>query len=166
MNSKAKNKLSVKSAMECVLAILMGIMLLSVIIQVFTRYLLQSGTAWSEVLSAYSFVWITLVGATLAVRQMEHFDMELFTKHLKGKLAKVIYCGTNILVLIFLFLLIVSSYKQVVITMSLWSHGIKVRMGYIYLIIPICGVIMFCFVVENIVKIIRNKVRPYGRGEE
>ena len=50
---------------------------LIVALQVLARYLLAHPLSWTEELSTILFVWITMIGASLALKNGEHFAVEL-----------------------------------------------------------------------------------------
>jgi TRAP-type C4-dicarboxylate transport system permease small subunit len=50
--------------------------------QVFWRYALNAPLIWSEEAARYLFVWVSLVGAGLAMRQGGHYALAAFTARL------------------------------------------------------------------------------------
>src|SRR5262249_21495399 len=48
--------------------------------QVFTRYVLDNPLIWSEEVARYLFVWVSMIGGALAVREAKHFGLDLFIR--------------------------------------------------------------------------------------
>ena len=48
------------------------------IVTVFTRYILNFVPSWSEEVPRYLLVWITYLGAALAVKYKEHISLDFF----------------------------------------------------------------------------------------
>ena len=77
------------TAVEAVLAALLLGMVLMVFGNVVLRYLFNSGIVVSEELSRFFFVWLTFIGAIVAVREGTHLGMDNVVEKLsrRGKLA-------------------------------------------------------------------------------
>ena len=66
------------SFLQIVLTILMGILIIPVTMQIFSRYSdIIPRYIWTEELSRFCFIWIILVGAMIALRKNEHFSVDL-----------------------------------------------------------------------------------------
>ena len=50
--------------------------------QVVTRYVLNDPLIWSEELARYLFVWVSMIGAALAVRNGGHFGLDLLLRRM------------------------------------------------------------------------------------
>ena len=67
-----------------VLVALMGIAVLNVLWQVFSRYLLKNPSSYTEEAARYLLVWITLLGAAYAVGARGHLAIDLLPGKLTG----------------------------------------------------------------------------------
>ncbi len=56
---------------------LSAVMVVTILLQVFLRYVLKSSLPWSEELSRYLMVWIGLMGASLALHEGRHVGVTL-----------------------------------------------------------------------------------------
>ena len=76
-------------AVEFVLAMLLLGMVVMVFGNVVLRYAFNSGIAVSEELSRYFFVWLTFIGAVVAMHDGSHLGMDTFVSKLsrRGKTA-------------------------------------------------------------------------------
>jgi TRAP-type transport system small permease protein len=85
---------------------LIGIMVIAITTQVFTRYLFNRPIIWVEELSTYSFIWSALVGASVGLKYGRHIRIETFVDHLppRGKAASRILI--NLIVIAVLWLLV------------------------------------------------------------
>ena len=61
-----------------------------VLAAVFCRYVMNDSLSWSDEVVRYLFVWFTLFGAALALREREHIRVEYFVEKLSGPLRRVI----------------------------------------------------------------------------
>jgi TRAP-type C4-dicarboxylate transport system permease small subunit len=86
-------------AVEAVLAMLLLGMVVMVFGNVVLRYLFNSGIAVSEELSRYFFVWLTFIGAIVAMHDGTHLGMDNYVSTLsrRGKLVCLTVCQGLIL---------------------------------------------------------------------
>jgi len=69
-----------------VLFSLMLALCLTMALQVLSRYLLPDPIAWSEEVSRYLFVWLGMVGASVAMHARHHFGIEIVVDVLPPRL--------------------------------------------------------------------------------
>ncbi|ACP22346.1 probable ABC transport system, permease protein (plasmid) [Sinorhizobium fredii NGR234] len=76
-------------AIEALLAFLLAAMVVMVFGNVVLRYAFNSGIVISEELSRIFFVWITFIGAVVAMRDGSHLGMDTFVRALsrRGRIA-------------------------------------------------------------------------------
>ena len=81
-------------AIESVLAMLLLGMVLMVFGNVLLRYAFNSGIQVSEELSRFCFIWLTFIGAIVAMRDGSHLGMDNFVSGLsrRGKLICLALC--------------------------------------------------------------------------
>jgi TRAP-type C4-dicarboxylate transport system permease small subunit len=62
----------------CVLiAVLIGLMIIPVVLQILSRYNLLPSYVWTEEVARFCFVWMIMLGSMIAVRERTHFDVDL-----------------------------------------------------------------------------------------
>jgi TRAP-type C4-dicarboxylate transport system permease small subunit len=62
---------------ETVLGIISFVLLATIFIQVLCRYVFKVSTPWAEEIARYSFVWLSYVGAGVAVARQVHIEINL-----------------------------------------------------------------------------------------
>jgi TRAP-type transport system small permease protein len=72
--------------LTCLLATMVCIVLLSV----FFRYVLNDSLFWSDELVRYVFVWFTMIGAAVVLREREHIRIEYFVEKLPERTRRMI----------------------------------------------------------------------------
>jgi len=136
---------------------LMFLMALVISAQVFSRYIMSSPLIWSEELGRYTFVWITFIGMAIGVRKGSHVALDILVMKLKGVNKKVLIAFNNLFLLFLSSSLIYSGIKLFELGARQTSPTLKLPMEYVYIVIPISGVIMFYFVVSNTVALFRGR---------
>ena len=131
------------------------VMLTSTVLQVFTRYVLNSSLSWTEELARFTFIWITMLGASIALKNKSHAAITMIIDHLPIKIRKVIFIITDLLILFFAYLMVFQGIKMGIATSHQYSPAIHIKMTYIYLSVPFAGLIIFlyklCDLYQNII---------------
>ena len=136
------------SIMKNVLAGLMAIMVIVVSWQVATRYLLNSPSSYTEELASYLLIWISLLGASYALRLKAHLGIDVLTRKLAGGSKRTMEIVALLAVIFFsLLILVVGGLRLVQVTFYLnqLSAAFQVPVAYVYLVLPLSGVLMIYY---------------------
>ncbi len=142
---KVKNKFDV--ILSNIVIVIMGFMVLNVLWQVFSRFILKSPSSFTEELARYSLIWLGLLSASYATGQKYHLAIDLLARKLEGRRKFFLEIFIELCILLFSFsVMVVGGIKLVIINLELnqISAALQVPLGYIYMVIPISGIIM-CF---------------------
>ncbi len=136
-------KRKIDNILEKILVFLLGIMLISVIWQVFSRYILQSPSTITDELSSFSLIWLGILGAAYVTGQKLHLAIDLIPKHIIEK-RKWIYDGI-VFISVFLFaffVMVVGGIRLCLLSFQFnqTSAALEIPLGIVYLIIPISGI--------------------------
>ncbi len=147
--------------MEIFLVFIFGLLVLDVLWQVFSRYVLNMSFSWTEELARFSLIWLSILGAAYLNARREHLSMDF----LYGKFSNPTKKKVSILieVFIFLFALIVmfvggSNLVYTTLHLDQLSGTLRVPLGYIYAVLPFSGFLIMCFSVYHISKISSNQI--------
>jgi TRAP-type C4-dicarboxylate transport system permease small subunit len=140
--------------LEAVIGVILAVMVVLVFGNVVLRYGFNSGIAISEEVSRYLFVWLTFLGAIIAVHEHEHLGVDTLVKALPrgGKLFCVV--ASELLMLFAAALLFWGSWKQTVINMATKSPVSEVPLALIYVAGLVASVLMFALILRNLHKIV------------
>ena len=89
------------------------LMMLVVAYSVVNRYILNKPITWTDELSGYLVVALVMLGAADALRRGDHISVDLITGRLAGKGKRLVEIWGYIVVLVFSFVLLVSSKKTI-----------------------------------------------------
>ena len=135
------------------LMLAMTLILLTVVWQVISRYVLQDPASVTEELSRFLLIWIGLLGAAFAYRQKVHLGFNLIVEKQSPHIRKVILTVVEFLVIIFCATTLLFGGSQLVsLTLELKqiSAALGVRMGYVYMVLPVSGTLIMCYCFINI----------------
>ena len=62
------------------LAISLGILVIPVALQIFSRFTALIPRIWTEEMARFLFVWTIMVGAMIGVRESTHFEVDLWPR--------------------------------------------------------------------------------------
>lgn len=136
---------SVDAVLERVLMVLMSVMVLNVLWQVFTRFVLRDPSSHTEELARYLLVWLGLLGASYAVGRNMHLAIDILTAKLTGRRKHVSdLLITSCVAFFSLGVVVIGGTNLVWLTLELqqFSAALRVKLGYVYLVVPISGFLM------------------------
>ena len=83
MFSKVKKILD--RSLEVLVTVSMGVLVVDVVWQVFTRYVLRNPSDWTEELATFLMIWVGLLGASVALNRGAHLGIDYFVLKLSAK---------------------------------------------------------------------------------
>ncbi len=111
---------------------MLAVMVVLVFGNVFMRYALNSGFTLSEELSRWLFVWLTFMGAVVALRSNGHLGTDMLVGKL-GPAGKKLCMGLSLLLMLYcLWLLFKGAYEQTLINLGSTSAVMEVSMAWFY----------------------------------
>ena len=119
--------------LEAVIALCLAVMVVLVFGNVLLRYGFNSGITLSEELSRWLFVWMTFMGAVVALKEHGHLGTDMLVGRL-GPVGKKVCLGlSQVLMLFVCWLLFKGSYEQAKVNYDSTSAVMEVSMAWLYL---------------------------------
>ena len=149
----------IDKALAGTLIIAMVSILLTVIWQVVSRYLLKDPASVTEELSRFILIWIGILGAAYAYRQNAHLWFNLIVERQSRKVKRLLLTCVEVIVIIFCVLVMVYGGAELVsLTLELEqiSAALGVKMGFIYSVLPLSGGLIIAYALVNITALWRN----------
>jgi TRAP-type C4-dicarboxylate transport system permease small subunit len=114
------------------IAAALAVMVALVFGNVVMRYAFNSGFTVSEELSRWLFVWLTFLGAVVALRDNAHLGTDMLVGKL-GPAGKRFFMGISLLLMLFcLWLIFIGTYEQFLVNKDSESAVMEVSMGWFY----------------------------------
>jgi TRAP-type transport system small permease protein len=148
---------------EIFVGILITLMVVIVFANVIGRYFLHASVAWSDEVARFMMIWMSLLGAVLAYAKNEHLGLDLVVQAVPKSVAKFINILGDLLVMVAVFMIIKGGYNLVMQNLSWLSPGASISYGFVYTIVPICGVILF---LQTILKLVIDVKAVTKREDE
>ena len=138
----------IDSKLRGILAIMCSLLVVDVTWQVLTRFILTQPSSFTEEVARFLLIWISLIGGAYAYRLHSHLGFDLIVKNISIQKSIFIYRLCSLLVAIFAILvLIVGGLNLVDMTWTLGQHSavLNIPMAFIYLVLPISGVLFLIY---------------------
>ena len=158
----AKVKKILDRSLEVLVTVSMGVLVIDVIWQVFTRFILRKPSFWTEELATFLMIWVGLLGASVALNRGSHLGIDYFVSKLGPKKAVYTVLFSLLLIAIFSVLVLMAGGIQLVritLVTNQISPALKLKMGYVYLAIPISGFFLAMYSVELFVETVVSLVK-------
>jgi TRAP-type C4-dicarboxylate transport system permease small subunit len=133
-----------------VVSVLFVVMSVSCVLQVLTRYVLNSSLTWTEELARFTFIWGNMLGATICTRRHGHAVITVILD-LFPKLAR------RIIDLLILLCMLLASAVLVIYGVDICSRTTKqysasmgIPMCYIYAAAVVGGAIIFVYCTDEL----------------
>ena len=139
----------ITEVVKIVMLVMTGAIFFICIFAVFTRYILNFVPSWSEEVPRYLLVWITYLGAALAVRFKEHISLDVFFNMMPLRARQVGHILLNGLIAIVGTIMVVYGVALVSQFKDDLMESIPVTNFWLYLVMPISGTLMILYIIQD-----------------
>lgn len=138
------------------LALMLFIMTAVIIVQVICRTFLGFSIFWSEELARYLFVWVSFIGASIALRKGDLVAMDFLEGKIKGKWQLVYQCLIQLIVLTFVVIAFYFGLKQIFTPTVLnnISPALRLPMSLVYAAVPVGFGLMIIHILDILTHIV------------
>lgn len=141
------------------LMVIMAVMVTNVTWQVFSRYILQSPSSFTDELSRYLLVWLGMLGAAYVAGQNSHLAIDLLPTKLYGKAKKRLLVVIDVVIILFVIPVMIlggSNLVYITYTLEQKSATLQLPLAYVYIIIPFSGLLVLFYQFADIKKILNE----------
>jgi len=136
----------------------LGLMVLMVFGNVVLRYGFNSGITVSEELSRWLFVWMTFLGAIVAVRKHAHLGTDALVGRLPRSGKKACFLAAHILMLLMCWLMFRGSWQQAMINYETTSAVMQASMAWLYLSGLVFAVLAALIIAHELWKLVTGRL--------
>ena len=117
---------------------------------------LPTGQAsWTEELARFLLIWVALLGGAVAFGTKGHLGVDYFVGKFHPEARKLMAVVAHLMVLFFACSIFLYGGWRVVsdtLAMGQTTSALPLKMGHVYLALPIAGVFMVLYTIENLVE--------------
>lgn len=150
----------VSKILEWIMIVIFALLVLDVLFQVISRYVLGESFSWTEEFARFALIWLTILGAAYLNGTQEHLSMDFLYQKFSASNQKKVAVLIEILIFLFaLVVMVIGGLNLVYTTLHLeqLSGTLRIPLGYVYAILPFSGFLIMCFSIYHISKILNNK---------
>ena len=142
---------------EVIGVLLMATICCTVFTGVFFRYVLNSPLGWIEEVARYALVWVTYIGAYLAMRRSRHLSIDIIHNRLSARGKKILSVVGLLVMLPFFIVLIFVGIRYGRSFIDQRTPYLELPLGYIYFILPVIGILFVTEIAFEIFKQVKGQ---------
>ncbi len=145
--------------LEWFLVVLMSLLVIDVLWQVTSRYVLINPSSFTTELAGYLMIWTGILGAAYVAGKNEHLAIDLLVQKSSPRRRKRLLILINLLIILFSFFVMVVGGSWLVFTrflLDVRSADLQLPLGYVYLVVPVSGLLITYYGYDNIRMFIRQ----------
>lgn len=135
--------------------IVMAMLVIDVLWQVITRFVLRDPSSYTEELARYLMIWVGLLGASYAAGKRMHLAVDILPAMLTGRRKHLLGIVIELLTVLFaVSVMVVGGGRLVWVMLYLGqtSPALQIPMGYVYVAVPLSGLLIAFYAIHVIVE--------------
>jgi TRAP-type C4-dicarboxylate transport system permease small subunit len=147
-------------ALEVVMVLCLAAMCVMVFGNVLLRHVFNSGINVSEELSRFMFIWLTFLGAIVAMREGGHMGMDMVVRRLPGKAQVLAILLGQALVVVCCAVLLWGLIKQYTLNAANTGMVTGISLAAVYSVAYLCAASIAILALVNMTRLLLRKVNP------
>lgn len=150
----------IDKVLEYAVIIFLSVLVIDVLWQVISRYLLSSPSSFTDELAGFLLIWVGMLGAAYVHGKQEHLAIDLLLQRSSPERQRILIILINVLIFLFALMVLVVGGLWLAVTrfqLAVASSALRLPLGYVYLVLPISGLLMTYYSSEVIRKNIKKK---------
>ena len=143
-------------ATEIIVCLILAFLVLDVLWGVFTRFVINEQSRWTEEVAIYLLIWVSLLGAAVTYAENGHLGVDFLVHKWDAATQKIGQGAVHVIVLLFsIYGLLYGGYRLVSETMKSGqiSPAIEIPMAIVYAAVPISGALFILFAIHSLVNL-------------
>lgn len=132
----------------------MVLIVIAVLWQVFSRFVLQSPSSVTEEIARFLLIWIGILGAAYASGQQAHLAIDILPPKLNPISRVKLRIAINSFTILFSFTVLVIGGGNLVYVNHILgqsSAALHLPLSYVYLVVPISGILVIFYKINEII---------------
>lgn len=145
--------------LEWILVFLMSILIIDVSWQVISRYVMKSPSSFTDELAGFLLIWVGLLGAAYVAGKREHLAIDLLLQKSSPERKFRLEMIISVFIVLFAVTVLFAGGSWLVYTrfyLSVKSAALGLPLGYVYLVLPLSGILIAYFDIDNMIKMIKQ----------
>lgn len=150
----------IDTALNRMLQLFLLLITIAVSWQVFSRYVLDDPSSFTEELARFLLIWLTLLGCAFAYRKNSHLGLDMVYATANKTQQKVMYMIIHTSVAVFaVCVMIIGGFSLMTMTKQLGQSSpvMGIDISWVYFVIPLSGVLITVYAIHALLVPIINK---------
>ncbi len=146
--------------LEVFLIFIMSVLVIDVLWQVTSRYLLANPSAFTDEVAGFLLIWVGMLGAAYVSSRNEHLAIDLLLQKTRESRKRNLEILINILVFLFALTVMLIGGSWLVYTrfaLEVQSASLELPLGIVYSVMPLSGLIIMYFKGINLYHLLKLK---------
>ena len=144
--------------LEKFVAAILAILVIDVLWQVISRYILSSPSSFTDELAGFLLIWVGLFGAAYVAGKNEHLAIDLMLQRSGPGRRKFLEIFISTCIVLFAFTVLVIGGTWLVYTrfaLDVKSAALEIPLGYVYIVLPVSGLLIVFFTIDNVLQFLK-----------
>lgn len=149
----------IDKGLEYVLIFLLSFLVIDVLWQVTSRYVLTSPSSVTDELAGFLLIWVGLLGAAYVFGCNQHLAIDLLLQRVSPASRRPLQLFIFGVVFLFAVFVLIGGGSWLVYTrfyLSVTSASLQVNLGYVYSVLPLSGVLTAYYAIDNSLNLYRS----------
>lgn len=161
-----KAKKYIDKTLEFVTIALFLVMVAVTTWQVIARYVLNNPSTITEEFVRFSLIWLSMLAAAYVAGKNGHIAITLLSDRLQERKKLVLDLVIQISFLFFAAIIMVyGGLMAVTVSMAQISPSLSLPMGFVYLSLPVAGILIIFYSSVNIIDLLNLKKEKYSKSK-
>lgn len=144
----------IDKVLEVVLCTLLSLLVIDVLWQVASRYILSSPSSVTDEIAGFLLVWVGLLGSAYCFGCGDHLAVDLLIQRVGENTKRRLQLAINIVVALFATTVMIIGGGWLVYTrfyLGVTSASLALNLGFVYAVLPLSGALTLYYAVCNII---------------
>jgi len=149
----------IEKSLEWLLVFFMSVLVIDVLWQVTSRYIMNSPSSFTDELAGFLLIWVGLLGAAYVAGKREHLAIDLLIQRSGPKRKFYLEMIISAVIIIFSVAVMIIGGTWLVYTrlfLSVKSAALGLPLGLVYLVLPVSGVLITYFDIDNMINMVKE----------
>lgn len=149
----------IDKGLEWVLVLIMSVLVIDVLWQVFSRFVMSSPSSFTDELAGFLLIWTGLLGAAYVAGKREHLAIDILLQRSSPERRYKLELIISVLIILFAILVLIIGGSWLAYTrfyLGVKSAALGLPLGVVYLVLPVSGVLITYFDIDNMVRMVKQ----------
>jgi len=152
------------SLLNILIALTFSVLIVACVLQVFTRFVLNTSLSWTEELARYAFIWSNMLGAAFCTKRASHASVTVIVDTVPKSVQKILKVVAYVLVVVISVVLLFYGTKVAYGVRKQLSPALRISMSAVYSSLPVSALFITYYAAEHLCIEFRKLVKDGGEA--